>query len=73
MIGARTFAESLNCKNVVIEADRYIQKNFASVCRNEEFLQLGISEVLEILGRNELHVESEEQVTTLFLLPVTFA
>jgi hypothetical protein len=62
VVGARTFAESLNCKNVVTEADRYIQKNFVNVCKNDEFLQLGITEVLEILGRNELHVESEEQV-----------
>lgn len=63
VIGVRSFAENLNCSDVVIESDRFIQKNFFNVCKNEEFLQLSQKDVCEILDRNELHIESEEQVS----------
>jgi len=62
VVGIRAFADTLNCTRVVEETDKYIQKNFVAVSKSEEFSQLGISDVLSILSRDELHIESEEQV-----------
>lgn len=61
-MGIRAFADTLNCAIVVEETDRFIQKNFVSVSKSEEFSHLGIAEIENILKRNELQVESEEQV-----------
>jgi hypothetical protein len=62
VVGIRSFADTLNCASVVQETDRYIQKNFVPVSKSEEFSQLPISDIQNILSRDELHIESEEQV-----------
>lgn len=49
---------------MVEECDRYIQKNFVAVSKSDEFLGLEVGDILSILERDELHVESEEHVFT---------
>ena len=39
-----------------------MQKYFAEVSSSDDFVQLELAEVCEILSRDELHVTSEEQV-----------
>lgn len=53
---------ALGCKSVVSAADRFVQKHFMSVSRSDEFLQLSIEEVVDLLSMDELYVESEEEV-----------
>ncbi|XP_021962419.2 kelch-like protein 18 isoform X3 [Folsomia candida] len=62
VVGIRAFADTLNCSSVVKESDRFIQKHFLDVSKSEEFSQLGISDIINILSRDELAVDSEEQV-----------
>lgn len=62
VLGIRRFSENLNCISVVEEADKYIQKNFAIVAQTEEFHLLDFVDLESILERDNLHVDSEEQV-----------
>uniref|UniRef100_A0A0K0D475 BTB domain-containing protein n=1 Tax=Angiostrongylus cantonensis TaxID=6313 RepID=A0A0K0D475_ANGCA len=61
-LAIRAFCMALGCKSVVSAADRFVQKHFMSVSRSDEFLQLSIEEVVDLLSMDELYVESEEEV-----------
>lgn len=50
------------CPTLVESANKYIQKHFKDVAQSEEFLNLSHIDVCEIIGRDELNVNSEEQV-----------
>ena len=50
------------CSGLVESANKYLQKHFKEVVRTEEFLNLKKTDVLDILGRDELNVHTEEQV-----------
>lgn len=62
VLGIRQFADTLSCRSLVKAADQFIDQYFYEVSVSEEYLCLGMNEVLHILHRNELHVDSEEQV-----------
>jgi len=62
VLGIRTFAESLGSLSLVKAADKFLQKHFKSVSESEEFLAVGLAEVTELVGRDELHVVTEEIV-----------
>ena len=62
VIGIRAFSESLHSATVVTESDKFIERNFVSISQSEEFLQLGLAEMLNVLSRDGLNVDSEEQV-----------
>ena len=72
VIGIRSFSESLSCQSVVEEADKFIQRNFVSISASEEFLQLGLTEILNLLRCDGLNVESEEQVSFTSVKSVCF-
>jgi len=61
-LGVRTFADQYMCSSLVDSANKYLQKHFKDVMKSEEFLALPPQEVLDILGRDELNVGTEEQV-----------
>ncbi|XP_054724682.1 kelch-like protein 18 [Uloborus diversus] len=61
-LGIRTFADALGCSTLVDATNRYLQKHFLEVCRSEEFINLQLADVREIVSRDELHITSEEQV-----------
>ena len=50
------------CTSLVEACSKYIQKYFVDVARSEEFLSMEQKDIVEILGNDELHVSSEEQV-----------
>ena len=47
---------------LVKSSDKFMQKHFKSVSESEEFLAVGLEEVSELVGRDELHVANEEVV-----------
>ena len=62
MLGIRTFAERVGSINLVKASDKFLQKHFKAVSESEEFLAVGLEDVSELVGRDELHVISEEVV-----------
>ncbi|GJQ72025.1 hypothetical protein Trydic_g3127 [Trypoxylus dichotomus] len=61
-LGIRQFADTLGCTTLVDSADKYIEQCFHEVSLSEEYLNLSVQEIKSLLQRNELRVESEEQV-----------
>lgn len=61
-LGFRHFADSLGCRSLSDSADKYIETYFHEVSEHEEYLHLSLAEVKTLLNKNELRVESEEQV-----------
>lgn len=62
VLGIRSFAIALGCISLVLSTDRYLHKHFMQVSLGEEYLALTIDELCSILNRDELFVESEEQI-----------
>ena len=50
------------CTTLVDATNKYLQKHFKDVMKSEEFFSLGVSDVQEIVCRDELNIDSEEQV-----------
>ena len=65
VLGVRSFADQYMCSGLVESANKYLQKHFKDVVKTEEFLALKMTDVIDILGRDELNVHSEEQVLAL--------
>lgn len=61
-MGIRYFADQFACSNLVEECNKYIQKRFLEVCKSEEFMSLNLADIQEILERDELYVNNEEEV-----------
>ncbi|XP_005111397.1 kelch-like protein 18 [Aplysia californica] len=61
-LSVRAFADQYMCSSLVDAANKYIQNNFRQVALTPDFLALLKSDVLEVLSRDELYVNSEEQV-----------
>ena len=62
VLGIRTFAERVGSISLVKASDKFLQKHFKAVSESEEFLAVGLEDVSELVGRDELHVISEEVV-----------
>ncbi|XP_037945290.1 kelch-like protein 18 [Teleopsis dalmanni] len=62
VIGIRQFADSLGCTYLMEAADHYIEQRFALVSQSEEFLSLQFDELVDIVRRDELIVNTEEVV-----------
>lgn len=60
VIGIRNFGDSLSHANLVTAADKFINKKFADISNEEEFMQLPYSELSEIIQRDQLNCASEE-------------
>lgn len=58
----RNFAEQLMCHDLVRSVDKFINKNFNKIAMTPEFLNLTFEELLDILARDELNVDTEEEV-----------
>ncbi|XP_017076911.2 kelch-like protein 18 [Drosophila eugracilis] len=62
VLGIRTFADSMICRQLIDAADKYIDQNFAKVSQSEEFLALDCEQLLELMRRDELNVRTEEVI-----------
>ncbi|GMS98580.1 hypothetical protein PENTCL1PPCAC_20755, partial [Pristionchus entomophagus] len=63
-LGIRAFADTHACRELVRSADKYALDKFQEVMASEEFAQLALPQLLEIIASEELNVKSEEQVFT---------
>ncbi|XP_006821509.1 kelch-like protein 40 [Saccoglossus kowalevskii] len=61
-IGVYHFADMYSCVDLKNAANTFLNDNFMSVCKGEEFLQLPPSELLEIISREDLNVIAEEDI-----------
>ena len=62
VLGIRQFADSQGCSLLVNACNKFIRKQFSEVSETEEFLNLDVEEVGDIIGEDELYVISEQQV-----------
>ncbi|GAB1598836.1 kelch-like protein 10 [Argonauta hians] len=62
-IGVKRLAQMYSCRELELAAHRYILQNFSQVYRqSDEFQQLDIDDVCEIISSDFLNVKSEETV-----------
>ncbi|XP_074040860.1 kelch like family member 18 [Leptinotarsa decemlineata] len=61
-LGFRHFAESLGCSTLAESAEKYIESYFHEVSQHEEYLNLQVEDIKNLFTKNELRVDSEEQV-----------
>ncbi|GFR94917.1 kelch-like protein 20 [Elysia marginata] len=61
-VGVQGFAAVHNCHELFLKAKEYIEKHFIAVARTEEFLDLPVERVIDIVASDELNVEREEFV-----------
>jgi len=62
VLGIRKFAEIQGSSLLVNACEKYVRKYFSDVSDTEEFLNLEISDMSEIINDDELSVSSEQQV-----------
>lgn len=62
VLSVRAFAENLSCISLKESAEEYLEKHFTEVSQEEEFLSLELSQIGELLSRDQLCVSSEEQI-----------
>ena len=55
-------AEAYVCPALLESSRRFIQRNFEDVCRTEDFLELKVGEVEELISMDNIYVTSEETV-----------
>ena len=53
----------MNCKILEENADNFRNLKFLEVIKNEEFVEMSSSSLMEYLSSSNLHVESEQQVS----------
>jgi kelch-like protein 18 len=59
----KSFAEHLMCHDLLVAVNRFLNRNFARIAQSLEFLTLGFAELSDVLQRDELNVDCEEQVS----------
>jgi kelch-like protein 18 len=63
----KQFAEQLMCHDLVQEVNRFVCKNFTKIVQTQEFFNLSYPEMADILSKDDLNVDCEEQVIFNFI------
>ncbi|KAF2346375.1 BTB/POZ domain, partial [Trinorchestia longiramus] len=61
-IGIQLFADSQGCSTLQKAAQQYTAQHFSEVCGQQEFVQLQLPELLQLLRSDDLNVASEETI-----------
>ena len=61
-LGIKRFADRHSCPNLLSMAQQFAQKYFSDVCNCDEFLNLPLEQVVELISSSDLGVLSEEHV-----------
>lgn len=61
-LGVRNIADVLNMKALKEKAHAFVLQHFVEVSKADEFLQLGVDQVSELMKDDEIYVEMEEDV-----------
>lgn len=62
VLNIRSYAHAVGADSLVLAADTFINKHFMVVRNSEDFHNLSLEEVADILSRDNLHVPSEEPI-----------
>ena len=65
-LGIRQFADHYSCSELEVAALRYTCQNFLEVVKGEEFLQLPVRKLVELLKSDKVQVRSEEDIYNAF-------
>lgn len=57
-----TLGMSFNCTRLVDAADTFMRQHFVDVTNSQEFLTLSLEEVTNIIQKDKIDVDSEEEV-----------
>jgi len=60
--------DTYSCSELQQSAKRFMKRNFEDVCRTEDFLELEIEDVEELISSDSIYVETEETVVQAVLL-----
>ncbi|RXM31699.1 Kelch-like protein 5 [Acipenser ruthenus] len=66
-LGIRSFADAQGCTDLHKVAHNYTLENFLEVIKNQEFLLLPASEIVKLLGSDDLNIPSEETILNALL------
>ncbi|KAJ8928398.1 hypothetical protein NQ314_019063 [Rhamnusium bicolor] len=61
-LGIAVFAEHQACTSLLQEANAYTSQHFMQVIRNQEFLQLNVEQMTNLLSNDDLNVSCEEHI-----------
>jgi hypothetical protein len=62
----RAFAEQFMCRDLISSVNRFINKHFSKICQTDEFANLSSNDLCDLLSRDQLSVQCEEQVRVYF-------
>ncbi|KAL1502542.1 hypothetical protein ABEB36_007670 [Hypothenemus hampei] len=66
-LGIAIFAEHQLCTSLLNEAKAYTHQHFMQVILNQEFLQLNLEQIHDLLSSDDLNVSSEEEIFSALL------
>ncbi|XP_033891804.3 kelch-like protein 5 isoform X1 [Acipenser ruthenus] len=66
-LGIRSFAHAQGCTDLHKVAHNYTMENFLEVIKNQEFLLLPASEIVKLLGSDDMNIPSEETILNALL------
>ncbi|XP_002156698.1 kelch-like protein 18 [Hydra vulgaris] len=58
----RNLADAFLCEKLLKAANSFLEKNFVEVSQSDEFMQINIDNLIEIIKKDDLNVRSEEQI-----------
>ncbi len=61
-ITVRSLADTFSCEKLLTAAKSFLEKNFVEVSNSDEFFQLSLEGILDLISKDDLNVHSEEQV-----------
>ncbi len=61
-ITVRSLADTFSCEKLLSAAKSFLEKNFVEVSNSDEFFQLPLDGILDLVSKDDLNVNSEEQV-----------
>lgn len=59
VLSIQSFAETLSCTELVEAADHFLEQNFTQVSEEEEFVNIDVNQIQELLNRDTLCVTEE--------------
>lgn len=62
VLGIRNFADMLSCTPLLDQSNKYIHRYFEDVSQSEEFLNLTFDDLKDLVGNDDLNINSEKEV-----------
>ena len=71
-IGIHRFTKTINCSRLQHKAFSYVLAHFEEVVSSQEFQQLSVENIIEIIDRDELNVKEESTVFEAIILWIAY-